>query len=185
MDTEKLSEPIIQTDIQPNIQSGSIPSIPPSTIPPATSDSVHKPNSKMLIFVGLFLLIIIAGGLAGYFLLPTGKTKISSAVITTPTASPSPTAIPTPTPVLCSDATCLMPQFFACVPSKLTMPFMEVSLFVVTVYGKENGLCKYSPTVLDTKGNIQFGSECNVPIEKITKDTFGHLFGMDKQIRDI
>jgi len=134
----------------------------------------------MPIFIGLFLLIIIAGGAAGFFLLPPSSIKISSAIISTPTIPLSPTATPTPTPVLCSDALCLMPQFLACATSRLTMPFMEGSSYVVTVYGKENGLCRYSPTVLDTKTNAQLrSSECNVPMEKITKDTYGHLFGQD------
>jgi hypothetical protein len=173
MDAEKVSAPNIQTGVQPNTQS--------STIPPVTSNSVHKPNSNMLIFVGLFLFIIIAGGTAGYFLLPTGSIKIPSAVVTTPTITPSPTVIPAPTPVLCSDPPCLAPQFLACTSSRLTMPFMDGSSFVVTVYGKENGLCRYGLTIVDTKTNALLNSsECKVPMEKITKDTFGHLFGQDK-----
>ncbi|MCJ7740352.1 hypothetical protein MUP32_03480, partial [Candidatus Microgenomates bacterium] len=39
---------------------------------------------------------------------------------------------------------------------------------------------RYSQTVLDTKTTAQLrSSECNVPMEKITKDAFGHLFGQD------
>lgn len=135
----------------------------------------------MLIFVGLFLAVIIAGGAAGYFLLPTISMKTSPAVITTPTMPLSPTTIPTPTSVLCSDPPCLMPQFLACASSKLTMPFMEGSSFVVTVYGKENTLCRYNLTILDTKTNTPLSSsECSVPMEKMTKDMLGHLFGEDK-----
>lgn len=172
MDTEKLSEPNTQTGIPPNTQS--------VAIPPVTSNSVHKPNSKMLFFVGFFLLIIAVFA-AGFFLFSTSSTKTSSTIITTPTITPSPTTTPTPTPVLCSDPPCLMPQFLACASSRLTMPFMEGSSFVVTVYGKENGLCRYSLTIVDTKTNFLLNSsECNMPVEKITMDTLGHLFGMDK-----
>jgi hypothetical protein len=65
----------------------------------------------------------------------------------------------------------------------MTMPFMEGGFFVITVFGKENGLCHYSGAVVDKSGSPAAGgppsTDCRVPIEKITKDTFGHFFGQD------
>jgi len=94
---------------------------------------------------------------------------------------PSPQISSTPSPIMCKDPVCLMPQFLACAPSELTMPFVEGNYFVIKVFGKVNGLCHYSLTVLDKNGNTPLNSsDCQVPLEKITKNTFGHFFGEDK-----
>jgi hypothetical protein len=63
----------------------------------------------------------------------------------------------------------------------MTMPFTEGNSFVVTVFGKESGSCKYTLGIIDTKGTEVSASSCNVPMEKMTKDTLGHLFGQDKE----
>jgi hypothetical protein len=87
----------------------------------------------------------------------------------------------TSTPVKCSDTGCFQPQFLACTSSVMKMPFVEGSFFTITVFGKESGLCHYSAAVVDKDGKTIPGgppsADCKVPIEKITKDTFGHLFG--------
>jgi hypothetical protein len=102
------------------------------------------------------------------------------------TSAPTPAPIKTPlmpTPVICSDPSCLQPKFLACAPSVMTMPFVEGSFLVITVFGKGVGLCHYSVAVLDKSGNLVAGgppsTDCKVPIEKITKDTLGHFFGQD------
>jgi len=101
-----------------------------------------------------------------------------------PAAPAAPAEIPqAPSPVICSDPGCLKPQFLACTSSVMTMPFAEGSSFIITVFGKESGLCHYAMTVVDENGNALAGgppsADCRVPIEKITKDTFGHFFGQD------
>jgi hypothetical protein len=102
-------------------------------------------------------------------------------VACSPAAPAAPTGTPqAPTPVICSDAGCFQPQFLACAPSVMTIPFPGGSL-IITVFGKENGLCHYVGKVVDENGNTLAGgppsADCRVPIEKITKDTFGHFFG--------
>ncbi len=101
----------------------------------------------------------------------------------TPTLTPIET-LPTPTAVKCSDPGCLQPQFLACNSSVMTMPFMEGSFFVITVFGKENNFCHYSGAVVDKSGNPVSGgpptTDCKVPLEKINQDTLGHFFGQDK-----
>jgi hypothetical protein len=99
-----------------------------------------------------------------------------------PSAPTAPVQVPqAPSPVKCSDASCFQPQFLACTSSVMTMPFVEGSFFIITVFGNENGLCHYAATVVDKNGNPLPGgppsTDCRVPIEKITKDTFGHFFG--------
>ena len=105
-------------------------------------------------------------------------------VACSPAAPPAPTQLPqAPSQVKCSDPGCLQPQFLACASSVMTMPFVEGSFFIITVFGKENGLCHYAATVVDKNGNPLAGgppsTDCRIPIEKITKDTFGHFFGKD------
>jgi len=155
-----------QPDIQPNVPSPIIPPLVP----------VRKP--KYAIFIVAFIFLVALEAVISYFLFIKNPKEKSSVALSVPTISLQPS--PTPTPVLCSDPPCLMPQFLACASSKLTMPFMEGSSFVVTVYGKENGLCRYSLTIVDTKGIQLSTSLCSVPMEKMTKDTLGHLFGEDK-----
>jgi hypothetical protein len=159
----------VQPDIQPNVQS--------PIIPPAEPAPVRKTHYS--VFIVAFIFLVALEAIISYFLfikIPADKAALISAA---PTLAPAPS--PTPTPVLCSDPPCLVPQFLACNASKLTMPFMEGSSFIVTVYGKENDLCRYSLTVADTKTNAPLNSsECRMPMEKMTKDTFGHLFGEDK-----
>ena len=100
-----------------------------------------------------------------------------------PAAQVAPTEMPqAPTQVVCGgNMSCLQPQFLACASSVMTIPFVEGSFFTITVFGKENGLCHYSAAVVDKDGNAVAGgppaADCRVPIEKITKDTFGHFFG--------
>ena len=104
-------------------------------------------------------------------------------VACSPAAPAAPTQMPkAPSQVMCGgDTGCFQPQFLACASSVMTMPFVEGSTFMITVFGKENGLCHYSAAVVDKNGNALAGgppaADCRVPIEKITKDTFGHFFG--------
>ena len=100
--------------------------------------------------------------------------------------SPAAPAVPTqmpqaPTQVICSSNNCLQPQFLACASSVFTIPFSEGTSYTITVFGKENGLCHYATVVVDNDGNTLTGTDCRVPIEKITKDTFGHFFGQNTQ----
>jgi hypothetical protein len=101
----------------------------------------------------------------------------------TPAAPAAPTEIQqAPTQVICSsNMGCFQPQFLACASSVFTIPFGEGTSYTITVFGKENGLCHYAATVVDKDGNTIPGgppsADCRVPIEKITKDTFGHFFG--------
>ena len=86
-------------------------------------------------------------------------------------------------PIQCTDPQCLYPQFMACNPSEMKIPFNEEGItYVITVFGAENGKCHYALKVVDKDGNVPTGgptADCKVPIEKITEDTFGHLFGSD------
>lgn len=101
--------------------------------------------------------------------------------------SPAAPAAPTQMPqasnqVICSsDQSCFQPQFLACASSVFTIPFGEGTSYTITVFGKENGLCHYAATMADKNGNTLSGSDCRVPIEKITQDTFGHFFGQNTQ----
>ena len=66
----------------------------------------------------------------------------------------------------------------------MTMPFGGGSFYRISVFGNESGLCHYATAAVDENGNaLQMGgppsSDCRVPIEKITRDTFGALFGMN------
>jgi hypothetical protein len=101
-----------------------------------------------------------------------------------PAAPAAATEMPkTPSPVICSDPGCFQPQFLACVSSVMTIPFTGESFLKITVFGQENGLCHYAGAVVDKNGNTVAGgppsADCRVPIEKITKDTFGHFFGQN------
>jgi hypothetical protein len=103
-------------------------------------------------------------------------------VACSPSAPPAPVQVPqASSQVKCSDAGCFQPQFLACTSSVMTMPFVEGSFFTITVFGKESGVCHYSAAVVDKDGiTIPGGppsADCRVPLEKITKDTFGHFFG--------
>lgn len=87
-------------------------------------------------------------------------------------------------PVNCGDdPPCLLPQFLACNPSEMKMPFIGPdSFFVITVAGSEGGKCRYKSNVIDSQGKALIGGEinCLVPKEILTTDTFGHFFGQDK-----
>jgi hypothetical protein len=65
----------------------------------------------------------------------------------------------------------------------MTMPFVGGSSIIITVFGMESNLCHYGVKVVDENGNALAGgppsSDCRVPIERITQDTFGHFFGQD------
>ena len=166
MDTQSVSQPGEQPDIQPNV--------PPPIIPP----SVPVRKTQYTVFIVAFIFAAALEAIISYFLFIKIPADKASLVSTMPTIAPLPS--PTPTPVLCSDPPCLVPLFLSCLPSKLTMPFMEGSLYVVTIYGKVNGLCRYTPTTIDSKTNAQLlYAECNMPMEKMTNDRFGHLFGED------
>jgi|GEM_PF-5524949 len=165
------TEPLPQTTEQMYVQSND----PLSVIPPAVP--VHK--TKYAIYITIFVILLIVETVVCYFLFIKNPFQKPDALSIVPAVSLFPS--PTPTLISCSDASCLMSPFLACEPSTLTMPFMEGSSFNVIVYGKENTLCRYSLTIVDTKTNNQVSSsECRVPMEKMTKDTLGHLFGQDK-----
>lgn len=86
------------------------------------------------------------------------------------------------TAVKCTDASCFQPQFLACNPSEMKMPFMGGTNYIITVVGLENGKCHYYFQILDNEGKLPTGmqiTDCIVPKEKITADTFGHFFGQD------
>jgi hypothetical protein len=111
---------------------------------------------------------------------------ISGAIVLSacsPAAPAAPAELPkAPAQVVCGgDTGCFQPKFLACASSVMTIPFVEGSTFVITVFGKENGLCHYGAGVVDKNGNPLAGgpptADCRVPIEKISKDTFGHFFG--------
>jgi hypothetical protein len=164
MDTESISQ---KTGIQPDDQTIMIP-------PPAPVRKKHY-----VIYIVAFIFVAVAEAIISYFLFIKKPMQKFSAIIAAPTAAPLPS--PTQTPVGCSDPSCLLPFFMACAPSKLTMPFTEGSSFNVMVYGKENDLCRYSLIINDTRTNSQLNfSECRMPMEKMMKDTLGHLFGEDK-----
>jgi hypothetical protein len=105
--------------------------------------------------------------------------------------SPVAPAAPTETPqaltqVICnSDMDCFLPHFLACASSVWIMTSAEGNSYIITVFGKENGLCHYGSTVVDKKGKVPPGmvsTDCRVPIEKITKDTFDHFFGQNTRV---
>lgn len=86
-------------------------------------------------------------------------------------------------PVQCTDSSCFQPQFLACNPSELKIPFAEGITYVITVFGIADGKCHYAFKLVDNDGKAISGmqvTDCNVPKEKITQDTFGHFFGQDK-----
>ena len=86
--------------------------------------------------------------------------------------------------VQCTDPQCLYPQFMACNPSEMKMPFLNETNYVITVFGIENGKCHYALKIIYQDGTVPTGipiTDCNVPIEKVTQDTFGHMFGSDTE----
>ncbi len=85
-------------------------------------------------------------------------------------------------PVNCTDPTCLYPQFMACNSSELRMPFMEGTTYVFTVFGMENGKCHFAVKVVNASGVVPLEmqvTDCSIPTDKITTDTFTHYFGQD------
>lgn len=137
-----------------------------------------EPSQKLpviwIIFAGI--VVITLALLGGYYFMQNNKQE--------PSPSPSPSPLPSlePKPIICKDAVCLLPLFLGCAPSELTMPFVDSNSFVIKVFGKVDGLCHYSSTVSDKNGSaVLESSDCRVPLEKITKNTFGHFFGEDKK----
>jgi hypothetical protein len=64
----------------------------------------------------------------------------------------------------------------------MTLSFGGGNFYRITVFGNESGLCHYARTMVDENGNTPAGQptdDCRVPIEKITRDTFGTFFGQD------
>jgi hypothetical protein len=84
--------------------------------------------------------------------------------------------------VSCIDPVCMMSHFLACDKSELRMPFIQNSTYQITVLGLENGKCHYQSKVIDQNGGVSSGiSDCLVPKEAVTENTYGHFFGQDKE----
>ena len=132
--------------------------------------------SVILTVVMLGTIVLVACSPAA----PAAPTEMPPApTLAAPTEMP-----PAPTPVICGgNQSCFQPQFLACASSELTIPFGEGTTYLITVFGKENGLCHYALAMVDENGNTPAGgppsADCRVPMEKITQDTFGHFFGQD------
>jgi len=111
---------------------------------------------------------------------PSAPARTSAAATTSaPTASPS----PSPAPAAYSDPPSFVPSFLRCSASELKTPFVGADVFVITVFGLDNGKCHYAAKVVDKTGvalQIGVGIDCIVPKELITEDLLGHLFGYDK-----
>ena len=61
---------------------------------------------------------------------------------------------------------------------------MEGTIYVITVFGMENGKCHYSAKIINASGDVIPGmpaTDCYVPKEKISEGTFWHFFGQDKE----
>jgi hypothetical protein len=126
-------------------------------------------------------IVVVAIILVAVILMFGGKkqsTPVVEQTITTTTQEIAQEAAP----VRCTEPQCLFPHFLNCTPSELKMPFMEGTTFIITIFGVENGKCHYAAKVVDENGNVARGmpsSDCLVPVEKITENTFDHFFGAD------
>ncbi|MBP8994765.1 MAG: hypothetical protein KBG30_13290 [Bacteroidales bacterium] len=96
----------------------------------------------------------------------------------TPSAKPN-----KPITVSCTTTECFFPYFVKCSPVELKMPFGEGTIYQIVVYGIENGKCHYIAKVVDASGKAipmgPPGTECFMPVDKITTATVEHLFGAD------
>jgi hypothetical protein len=84
--------------------------------------------------------------------------------------------------VKCTTTQCLHAEFLKCNPSELKMPFAEGLTYVIDVYGLNNMICHYDYKLEYSNGSV-LGEvkDCNVQMYNVTEDTFGHLFGEDKE----
>jgi len=84
--------------------------------------------------------------------------------------------------VVCQDAQCLQARFLACQPAELKISFPPSMIYTITVVGVENGKCHWKNLVNNPADPsvLSRGSDCFYPLEAITNDSFGHLFGQDK-----
>jgi len=105
----------------------------------------------------------------------------------TPTTQPTEPSKPTITPsgkaISCATTDCFLPYFVKCSPVELKMPIGEGAIYQIVVYGIENGKCHYIAKVVDASGKAipmgPPGTECLMPVDKITTATVEHLFGVD------
>jgi hypothetical protein len=84
---------------------------------------------------------------------------------------------------VCADPPCLVPYFLACNPSELTMPFLNGTNYVITVFRLEDGKCHYGAKITDKDGKAipdMLSLDCRVPMDKLSMDTLDHFFGGDK-----
>ena len=128
-----------------------------------------------IVFVAMFLVVVI---------LIFGGEKQSTPIVeeTTPTITQE--IVQEEAPVQCTEPSCLFPHLLNCTPSELNAFMEEGTTYMITVFGVEDGKCHYTAKVVDENGNVAGGmpsTACLVPMEKITEDTFNHLFGIDKE----
>jgi len=109
---------------------------------------------------------------------PSQPVSSDQIIPATPSAKPD-----KPITVSCTTTECFFPYFVKCSPVELKMPFGEGTIYQIVVYGIENGKCHYIAKVVDASGKAipmgPPGTECFMPVNKITTATVDHLFGAD------
>lgn len=135
---------------------------------------MNKKGSAKAIIISLIFVVIIA--LIVYAVLfrkpGTGLTPT-----TTTTAG-----IVTNGAISCgSDSMCIATNLLSCKAAEFKMDFTEPgSKYIITVFGEENGNCHYENKVLLADGTIAVGTDCKVPMNLISEDTFKHFFGQEQ-----
>lgn len=138
---------------------------------------MNKKGSAKAIIISLIFVVIIA--LVVYVVLfrkpETGLTPTTTTITTAGTA--------TNNAISCgSDSTCLGSNFLYCKAAEFKTDFPGPgSKYIITVFGEESGNCHYENKVLLADGTIFTGTDCKVPMNLISEDTFKHFFGQEQE----